>query len=637
MSRGTWIRWSVLLPLALGCGGSPTGPSGPGNGRLMLAVAGVPAGSSASISVTGPGNYQQSVSASQTLSGLRNGTFTITAQPISANATDYNPSPPTQTVVVTSGNTASAAVSYTTGAGGGLNLRIVGAYLTQSVQTFGGAVPLVAGRDGYLRVFVTASQVNAAAPVVRVRFYSDGTLESTNSISAPGLSTPQSANEGSLSSSWNLAVPGSLIQPNLSIQVDLDPDNTIAEGNETDNSFPASGAPLALDVRQATTFRVTLVPVLQSVNGRLGNVTTANRNQFLDATMRMHPLPGYDAAVRATPFTTNQPAVEADNTNNAWNGILSEINTLRLAEGGSRYYYGVVNPSYSSGVAGIGFVGGKSAIGWDKLPSASTVAAHEWGHNWGRNHSPCGAASNPDPDYPYQDGIIGVFGLDVALAELKPTSSHDIMGYCNNEWVSDYTYRAVLTHRAAQPAMASAADQSVQPALVVWGRIEDGRMILEPAFETTTRPSLPAGAGPYSIEARAADGASIFNLSFTPLEVADDSKGDKHFAFAVPLRPERAARVASIRLTGEGRETSLARAASTPATVEVRSSSAGRVALRWDATRTPMVVVRDPVSGEILSFARGGRAEVMTDRRELSLGLSSRVHSREVRVLVTGR
>ncbi|MGH7526775.1 MAG: CARDB domain-containing protein [Gemmatimonadales bacterium] len=626
----------MVLSLTLGCGGSPTGPSGLGNGRLTLAVAGVPAGSSASISVTGPGNYQQSVTASQTLSGLHGGTYTITAQPISANATDYNPSPPSQAVAVVSGITASAAVSYTSAASGGLNLRIDGVYLTQSVQTFGGAVPLVADRDGYLRVFVTANQINAATPVVRVRFYHNGTLQSTSSINAPGLSTPQSADEGSLGSSWNLAVPGSLVQAGLSIQVDLDPDNTIAEGNETDNSFPASGAPLALDVRQANPFRVTLVPVLQSVNGRLGNVTTANRDQFLSVTMKMHPLPGYDAVVRTTPWTTNQPAVEASNGNNAWNAILEEIETLRVAEGGSRYYFGVVNPAYSGGVAGIGYVPGRSAIGWDKLPSGSTVAAHEWGHNWGRHHAPCDV-TDADPGYPYQGGVIGVFGLDVAMAQLKPSSSHDIMSYCDEEWISDYTYRAVLTHRAAQPAMASATDQSVQPALVVWGRIENGQMILEPAFETTTRPSLPAGAGPYSIEARAADGASIFNFSFTPLEVADDSKGGKHFAFAVPLRPERAARVASIRLTGQGRETSLARASSTPATVDVRSVSAGRVSLRWDATRTPMVVVRDPVSGEILSFARGGRAEVRTDRRELSLGLSSRVNSREVRVSVAGR
>ena len=32
-------------------------------------------------------------------------------------------------------------------------------YLTQSVQTYAGAVPLVKDRDGFLRVFVTATPV----------------------------------------------------------------------------------------------------------------------------------------------------------------------------------------------------------------------------------------------------------------------------------------------------------------------------------------------------------------------------------------------------------------------------------------------------------------------------------------------
>ena len=52
-----------------------------------------------------------------------------------------------------------------------LNFCINGMYLTQSVQTYNGSVPLVKSRDGYLRVFVTANQSNTAAPSVRVTFY----------------------------------------------------------------------------------------------------------------------------------------------------------------------------------------------------------------------------------------------------------------------------------------------------------------------------------------------------------------------------------------------------------------------------------------------------------------------------------
>ena len=188
--------------------------------------------------------------------------------------------------------------------------------------------------------------------------------------------------------------------PNLAILVDVDPGNVLAETNEADNTFPASGTPLALPVETASTFRVTLVPVTTNVDGRSANVTAGNKNQFFDATMRMHPLSAFDAAV-ATPLTVDASvaALQADNGNNSWNTILGQVQARRVSDGSTRYYYGVVNPSYSSGVAGMGYVGFPVALGWDKLPSGASVAAHEWGHNWART-SPCGSAANPDPSFP---------------------------------------------------------------------------------------------------------------------------------------------------------------------------------------------------------------------------------------------
>ena len=49
------------------------------------------------------------------------------------------------------------------------------------------------------------------------------------------------------------------------------------------------------------------------------------------------------------------------------------------------------------------------------------------------------------------------------------------MGYCNNEWISDYTYRGVLEYRGTSPVMSSASSM-IQPALLVWGRIGAGTM-----------------------------------------------------------------------------------------------------------------------------------------------------------------
>jgi hypothetical protein len=611
---------------------------GVSGGTLIINVAGLPPATAAAVHVSGPGGYAQDVTGSTTLNGLVPGAYTVTAQSVTPAATTYNPSPGSQIATVSAGGTASANVSYTAGAASGFNLRIDGLYLTQSVQTYTGAVPLVKDRDGYLRVFVTANQSNLTAPQVRVRFYQASILVSTLTIPPPGTSVPLSPNEGSLSSSWNVAVPKTLIQPGLSVLADVDPNNDVPEVDETDNQFPASGTPLPLDVHTTSAFSVRFVPVLQSVNGRQGNVTNANKDSYLTATMKIHPLASYDADLRA-PYTTTAPAVDA-NSSSTWTTVLSQVDALRAADGSSRYYFGVVNPSYSSGIAGVGYVGGKTAIGWDK-GGADWVAAHEWGHNWGRNHAPCGGAGGPDANYPYPGGATGVYGLDVATQTLKPPSYSDIMGYCNNQWISDYTYEGVLNWREAQPDVVGADFAgAMQPCLLVWGRIDNGETILEPAFQIVTRPSLPARSGLYSLEGRDVTGARVFHLSFEPERVADDPMGGRHFAFAVPLQPDRAARLDAIRLSVPGRAAlSVRAAAGATASVDLRTarSGPGRVSLRWNPTAHPMVMVRDPASGQVLSFARGGAAEIATERADLEVQLSNGILGRSVRVAVPAR
>ena len=610
----------------------------PSVSSLAVTIGGLPGSVGADVTVTGPAGFSQGITATHTFTDLAPGTYTVTANGVSSGGTDYSPNPPSQTALVALGTPAAASVTYGAVVAGALNLRIDGMYLTQSVQTYGGAVPLVRNRDGFLRVFVTANQSNVAAPAVRVRFYSNGVLAQTMTINAPGLSTPLSADESSLTNSWNVAVPKALIQPNLSILADVDPTDQIVEANEGDNNFPASATPLAMDVHTASTFSVRFVPV--SVAGHVGNVSSANKDQFLTETMEMHPLSAYDADVRPTTLVSSAASLSASDQS-TWTQVLGEVNAARTADGSTRAYYGVVHPTYTSGIAGVGYVGAPAAIGWDYLPSASGVAAHEWGHNWGRNHAPCGNPGGPDPAYPYAGGVIGVYGYDIVSGALKPPSYDDLMGYCSPEWISDYTYTGVMSYREAHPDITTALSEALQPCLLVWGRIENGQPVLEPAFEIVTRPNLPARGGEYAVEGRAADGSRLFSLPFTPDAVADVQNGARQFAFAIPLAADRAARLAQLRLSGRGREALASRSAALPAPgsapVTVSREADGRIALRWDAVRHPMLLVRDGNTGQIVSFARGGSVQLPADHRTLSVGFSNRVQSAEVRVAVPAR
>ncbi|MFL5494584.1 MAG: hypothetical protein ACJ8DC_09410, partial [Gemmatimonadales bacterium] len=325
----------------------------------------------------------------------------------------------------------------------------------------------------------------------------------------------------------------------------------------------------------------------------------------------------------------------------AWVTVLEEIDALRVAEGTDRTYFGVVRIDYTFGLAGIGFIGVPTALGYDNVQDGSRVVAHELGHTWGRLHAPCGSPPQIDPDYPYPDGSIGVFGVDVSKGELKSSSLPDIMGYCGNSWISDYNYRAIEQFRSAQQASTAAvAAAREQPCLLVWGRIIDGRPVLEPAFEVTTRPRMPKAGGPYSVDGVTADGARVFGFSFDAAPVADDPRGARTFAFAVPLNGNSAAQLGGLRVAGPG---GAAEALSRPVaafgadaasdSVVVRRVGRG-VALHWDAAAHPMVMVRDARSGEILSFARGGDATVAAGGADLEVVVSDRVRSRRVQVRV---
>jgi hypothetical protein len=524
-------------------------------------------------------------------------------------------------------------VTYGSTSGPTLNLRVGGLNLTQSIQTFGNEVPLVAGRDAFLRVLAQANRPNTVNTPVRVRLYDGSRMVQTFTIPAPADSVPTGRSDGELSTTWNLLVPGSLIRPGLGIAADVDPENAVVETDEADNAFPATVPRLPVQVRQAPTLAITLVPVRQSASGLQGDVTAANSGEYLDLARRMYPLSGYDVEVHEVYTTTTPDALQPGNENGAWNAILGEMEALRRTEESDRSYYGVVRIGYASGMAGLGFIGQPIAVGYDRPGDRARIIAHELGHTWGRRHAPCGNPPGPDLEYPHPGGTIGRIGYDVEAGAIKPRSTPDIMGYCGNPWISDYTYEGVMDFRQAA---AAASDGRAQPALLVWGRIVDGRAVLEPAFHIVTRPALPSRPGPYAMVGMAGDGSGIFDLSFEAIEVADDERGARHFAFAVPLDESAAARLENIRLTGPG--IGMASVARSPASLRAAPAvpsvtrAGGGVTVRWDAAAHPMVMVRDAGSGQVLSFARGGEVVVPAGASGVDLVMSDGVRSRHQRI-----
>src|SRR3954463_4606784 len=183
----------------------------------------------------------------------------------------------------------------TTEGSNGLNLRIETAYLVQSVQNREGTVPLVAGKDAYLRVFVLANAANTAAPAVRVQLIRNGTVEQVLTIPAPLSSVPTEVDQSTLAKSWNVAVPGATIQPGLQVVADVDPTNQVAESNEQDNRFPATGSPATLQIAALQPFKIRFVPMVQEENGKTGRIDATNIEDYLTFTRKIHPVSTIDA------------------------------------------------------------------------------------------------------------------------------------------------------------------------------------------------------------------------------------------------------------------------------------------------------------------------------------------------------
>jgi hypothetical protein len=598
-------------------------------GRLALLVSGLPGATAAAVSVTGPNGFSASVAASDTLEGLVPGAYTVAAANVTSGATTFQAGPATQEVNVASGTLVTASVGYSSGPPpSALDLFIDGMYVVQSVQSYGDTVPLVAGRDAVVRVFARASAANAVAPAVRLRLYQGAgdTPAQTWTVPAARGFVPTAIREDSLAWSWNQLVPGALLQPGARLLADVDPAGAIAESDEANNSFPVGGVAKPLDVRAVNPFTIRFVPVRTAGDNRTGNVTSANRAQFLATFAKLFPVAAINADVRTAAYTTTTAdTLQPNNGNGAWGTVLSEVNALRAADGFTGYYYGVVKAAYSSGTAGVGYVPGRTAIGWDRLPSGDGVAAHELGHNLSLSHAPCGGAGGADPRYPYSGGVTGVFGLDVASMALKLPSLTDLMGYCNNSWISDYHYLKALNYRQASPG-AIVMGARAEPALLVWGRVVDGVVTLEPAFEVIAPARLPSGGGAFALEALDGAGRALYAASFDGEVVADQERDERHFAFAVPLSRLRGG-LARLQVRG-GLAVAVraGRPARAAAAVALRQAG-GRVRLRWDADAYPMALVREAATGQILSFARGGDVALASDAAGLDITFSDGVLS----------
>jgi hypothetical protein len=222
------------------------------------------------------------------------------------------------------------------------------------------------------------------------------------------------------------------------------------------------------------------------------------------------------------------------------------------------------------------------------------------------------------------------------------------MGYCNGvNWISDYHYQKVLNYRQANTGTAVASSQD---GLLVWGRIDNGEVRLQPAIELPAPARLPTRSGRYAVEGLDAHGTVLFSYSFDGEQVADQSTDMRQFAFVIPFQGQRAEQLARLRVRGgtnvaewispsaiaaQGKGAAAMRAFMPVSGPQAYVLGGSRARIEWDATAYPMAMVRDASSGAILAFARRGAMDLAVGGRQLEVTFTDGVRSR--RELVTAQ
>lgn len=195
------------------------------------------------------------------------------------------------------------------------------------------------------------------------------------------------------------------------------------------------------------------------------------------------------------------PEAETVNSNLSWHKAKSVLN----GEDKWKRYYGMaidtagfmrglavdIPSTVASGPAGVPGLNHNpgNASAWDfDVSYGDWYGGHELGHTYGRSRVACsGAEKGVDYSYPYSSGSISptpqsqwdsnaIYGLDASGPTVIPPSWRDVMTYCANEWISDYTYEGIYNRMKSEKPLSAAEIQALAAAgvehLAIFGRID---------------------------------------------------------------------------------------------------------------------------------------------------------------------
>lgn len=319
------------------------------------------------------------------------------------------------------------------------------------------SVPLIAGRAALLRVFYRTNDVYDQKEVIaRLTIAGHDPMQVVGKLAS-------ASEQGKLDTTINFYLTPEQVADPLEYSLELLQERDAAVDNPQAR-FPSEGLSKVTVEGRKNTLRVMLVPFRYQADGsnRLPDLSAEQLERFRQRFFDLYPVSGVEITAHAPIDWTGQIL----RTGQGWQEVGLRLLQLRSAEKipDDTYLYGIFNPAstlpafcgfgcllgvtlLNNQPADTGNVQLRLALGVGFNERATETAAHEIGHAHGRPHANCGPGLDPnsiDREYPsdaaHQGGKIGVWGFDMVAKQLMPPTSSDIMGYCENQWISDYNF-----------------------------------------------------------------------------------------------------------------------------------------------------------------------------------------------------
>jgi hypothetical protein len=327
--------------------------------------------------------------------------------------------------------------------------------------------PIIAGRPGRLRIYVTADatwqthDVLAELHVTSIKS-PQPVVSMTTSVAAGSNLAPIDFDLTAAQLPADAAFSVVLRDPSMPPSGGDDAGGAVVDGGIVGGRYPVDGTAAPLHAIGKSILKVQLVPVRYDADGshRTPNFDATQVANYHDWLYKMYPVSEVQITVHAPmPYGAYVGATDG------WDQLLGAIASLRAVDHPSvdTYYLGAFMSadsfnSFCGGgcYAGLGYVASADALDQhaaivlgfpgDIGPSAAT---QELAHAMGRWHAPCGNPSGVDSSYPYADASIGVWGFDVLKKTfVDPSQYKDFMSYCSPTWSSDYTFQALSDRMA---------------------------------------------------------------------------------------------------------------------------------------------------------------------------------------------